>query len=288
MVATIQSSCPLDIVKSLAELAHAAKLATSAVVKDKEGDVELAEMYDRMHEKYLGRRPRHPSWKSVPVVRAMRRCCEFCEEHKLDPALFVAAQMATLADYCRSLPYGFQPGMLTSEKALGRYNAYVRRTGREFHRAAEDVLRTPETRLSDVLFEGEVSVGAYYCAAALTGTPVTWLEAVAAAHPGSEWRACEFGLQAAELTDRLRFVDYQRKHGDEWIARLKKSARLNAAVVVVDRYRYGLSEYLGLMGAFTWEALAIALIRVLGPRHRPQTYPSAPGVAWGAGRVAVS
>jgi len=263
-------------VRSLAEMAHAAsQRLTALAAKDQDGDDDLPKLYDLLYEKYLGRKPWKAAAQNAKTVRVLLQVAKFCDERKLDLAMYVAAQMVGLRDWLKTQKFGFGPTMLLGEKALARYNANVRKLDRKFHHAAEDAMSDSAKALREQVFEDELSIGAYICAAALKGTPVPLVDAVAAARLSGGWYTVAMGIHAPEVRQRAAYVVLCDRHREGWVKDLLNSARLNAAVAVADRYKPGLSSLLSFSGDLDWSAFADVIAQVVAT---PKQSAGMPGI----------
>lgn len=292
-----EASVRLQAVKSLAQVAVEAEraLAPDSRATDRDGDRDPAELYDRLYARYIGP-VRQSAKRSSRALRSILAAEKFCEENGLDLPMYIAAQMDALAAWSKTFvprgrrsPIGFQPTMLMGAKAAARYNQYLRRADRRFHRTDEATVDSPEKRMRETLYESELSVGAYYVAAALAGDPVTWEAACEAARPGFAWYALETRGVSPRREVRQQAVEISQRFDPEWITLVRRAARLYAASAIADRYRSGLSTHIGLRREFTWATFADLLVRVFsgaGSRQRTRTSPSmvshVPGCLWRA------
>lgn len=208
----------------------------------------LERIYDHQYREVFGRQPRRK--RSARNDAIFGRLLSLCVSEDIDPATFIAANMHGMREFVASSTYGFQPNMLSGERARGRYNAFIRQANRRYGRGLGDVLvgRTEVGKLRRTLVFDETAVGDLFVRYRWIGTPVTWSHAADLACASSLW--LDF--------DRRRGAQYQ-----DWLARLgekaldkeRKLSQLRAAVAVADGFRSGLSDLVGV-NDFSWDALA--------------------------------
>lgn len=261
--------------RSLSEVtAEVRKAQTAETWKDADGDAGMFDLYSRLFEKYMGKRFQARS--KLNVVRFMVAARVYCEEHKLDLALYVSAQMVSLRKWSTTTKFGFQPNMLMGNDALGRYNRFVRQLSRRFRHAAEDSMSSADKALREALFSDEFSIGAVMAAEAVNGKLVDIVAAVQSVVPSVAWRAVALGMKAGDAPGRKLHLDLLRNHGKPWMESALSLARLEAACAVADRYAPALSDRIGIgQSGFSWGHFA-KLIGVMYAREEASKFTPRP------------
>lgn len=234
---------------------------------------EIERIYDREYVLQFGRRsPRKDTPKNA---QTFTRLVYLFASEGIDPATYIAANMRAMRPFLERSSFGFQPNMLSGERARGRYNAFLRHANRRYKRGLADVAQvdTDVASLRRALVDGETDVGDLFVRARWSGTPLTWEEAVQDAEPNDDWLA----LYAEAGTT---FRRWSAMLGAKGLARERRLAQLQAAVAVADSFESEFSTRVGVT-EFSWEALADLIARTFEWTPRP-TYDLAgiPGGLW--------
>ena len=233
----------------------------------------LERIYDHMFEMHFGRKSKRRRSSRNDVV--FGRLLSLFLREGIDPATFIVANMVGLRDFALASPYGFQPNMLSGEKALGRYNAFIRRSNRRYRRGLGDVAdsKTEMGRLRTLLALDETDVGDEFVRSRWLGEAIDWWEAVERVAPSDVWVSVqtECGSEYQRLCAGLTA---------ETIARERTLASLKAAVSVVNGFAAGLADRIGVT-EFSWMALSDLIGRTFEP-PKPRSFDLAgvPGGMW--------
>lgn len=231
---------------------------------------QLERLYDELYRAHFGREPRRKRSHRNDVI--FGRLLSFMLTQEVDPTTFIAANMEMLREHCAHSPYGFQPNMLSGEKARARYNIYLRRANRRYRRGRADAFgSTTELGLFRLdLTVSESEVAGYYVHAGLSGDLVSWEDAIRASSPSKAWLDAQEG---------------RSKYGGTFdLAHERKLATLAAAVAVSESVATGLSTRIGF-DDWSWEAYRALVCRLFPPVERePADLRGVPGLVYGAGR----
>lgn len=228
--------------------------AEAAAAPERHAD-DLPRLYDELYRAQFGRRSRRKSTEKN--ARIFERVARMCGEEEIDPATFIAANMEMLADAEVLGRFGFQPNMLSGEKAKARYNIYLRRSNRRFRRGDLQGFKSA-TKLGELrehLWVSEYVVGEYFVRSAIVGEPVTWEAAIEHVRPYTEWEALR--LARGPLSRRWATC----LGGDEAVARELDLAQLKAAVMVAESLQTGLSNRVSCT-RWSWEKFAALATRL--------------------------
>ena len=252
---------------SIAEQLAQAERETSP---DRIDVTQLERLYDELHRQHFGKPSRRRRTHRNDVI--FGRLLSFMLTEEVDPTTFISANMEMLRERCANSPYGFQPNMLSGEKARARYNIYIRRANRRYHRGRADAFASTTAlgifRLELAVSEGEVA--GYYVHAGLSGDLVSWEEAIAASSPTQTWLDAQQGRSKYGTTFNL---DHERR-----------LATLTAAVAVSESVETGLSTRIGF-DDWSWEAYRTLVCRLFPPvEPAPVDLRGIPGLVYGAGR----
>jgi hypothetical protein len=266
--------------------AHAAERALSVdAAVDGEGDLSPVRLYSLLYAKVYGRSPTPRELGRPRLIRILAHLQQFCAAEGLDLATWLAAQLYCMRDAVQRLrfrgrPLGFQPNMLAGANARQRYNDYIQRMTRRMKRAEADSMEpgTALMALRSLLLEGEVAVGAYIVAGALGGCRVSLQDAIQRALPPAEWRVIFVRDEGSVgLRWRLRL-------GPDLLDKVKRAVRLRAAVIVLDRLRFGLSANLVVTDGWDWQSLGRVASEALRVRPKQSIQSKGRGgVVWRAG-----
>jgi len=242
---------------SIAERLH----ALEASIDEADEDETVEEAYARLYQEFFGRKPR--LGKSVQHARAFERVRELTSSGDIDASTYIAGNMWAMRDYADKLPYGFQPSMLSGEKALRRYHAYLGHLRRRYRhgRHSGKNTHTERGRLRRQLFEAEHEIAEWFVAGRIDGGDGTWDEAVDYVNPGPEWRAAN-GNRGGATYHKLCAV-----FGTKGLARERELATLRAACAIAEQHQHRLADRIGA-SAFDWPAFARLLQRIL-PKPEP-------------------
>lgn len=261
---SVASACQTDHLKldsrSLSE--HLALLLAQGSASP---DASLTELYDKLYQLHFGKRSyRKDSPRNRTLFAKLR---DFLDEEGLDAEVFMTANMMRMKEWASRARYGFQPNMLLGDKAVGRYNAYVRATNRRLRRATADAVnyKTDLGKLRGSLFRAEKSVATLFVSSFMVGEPVTWNRAAKKAEVCDEWVLLQLGPRLGGH----RYTELERKYGVAAVRREKSIAEFGAAVALADAHQAGLSSRIGCRdGDFTWPAFAALLARLFPVRER--------------------
>jgi hypothetical protein len=224
---------------SLAEQ-HAAAVAAAST--ERFDVTQLEKLYDALYLKHFGKRSRRKRSSRNDVL--FGRLLTFFVMDDVDPETFISANMAMLHDSCVGSRYGFQPNMLSGERARARHNIFIRRANRRYKRGRSDVFdsSTDLGRFRTTLSESEADVARCF----LT-YDVSWSDAVSLAEPPDLWLAVRRGAHRCAYD-----LDQE-----------KNLATLTAAVSVAEEFATGLSTRIGF-DRWSWEGFRV-LVRRLYP-----------------------
>lgn len=273
---------------SLSEALQAQEIS----LKPRSAIVQMPELYADLHRQHYGHAPlelttSHKVWTALQYVQSV------CEEHRLDPAVWITAQMHGMKKFLDEqqdtggdCPY-FMSNMLCGEKAKVRYNIYVCMSDRRYKRARADSFdsRTKLEGLFCELADDEERVGGYYVACVLAGEPEFWRVCIVAAEAGDKWRAVH---DMPGIAARRMFVELKGEHGSKMLDAAKKLATLRAAVAVAARYSFSLPDRISYREPFSWKSYAQLLARVCEHEHEREpvgVISGIPGIQWGVGDV---
>lgn len=226
----------------------------------------LEVLYGELYRAHFGRAPRLR--RSTRNDAIFGRLLAFLLKEEIDPTTFISANMEMLRESCERSTYGFQPNMLSGEKARARYNIYLRRANRRAKRGRADVFAgaTVLGQFRVALAVSEAEVASYFVHSGLSGSPVTWERAIDASSPSQEW------LDVRANVDRF--------HGAFDLAKERELATLTAAVAVSEEIATGLSTRIGY-DTWSWESYRTLVCR-LYPRtkRRKIDVSDVPGLSW--------
>jgi hypothetical protein len=251
-------------------LAERLVLAERAASPDRIDVTRLERLYDELYRAHFARPSRRKRSTRNDVV--FGRLLSFMLTNDIDPTTFIAANMEMLRDHCAGSVYGFQPNMLSGEKARARYNIYLRRANRRYRRGRADAFAssTELGRFRLDLMVSETEVASYYVHSGLSGSPVTWDAAIAASAPHASWLALYAGQSKF---DRVFDLECERE-----------LAVLAAAVAVAESVANGLSRRVGFED-WSWEAFRALVCRLYPPVELSELdLRGVPGVVYGGGR----
>lgn len=256
--------------RSLSELCDEAERAIATPSFDV---ASVERIYDHEFQQHFGKRSRRKSTPKNDLI--FSKLVHLCASEGIDPATFISANMRAMRDFVASSPYGFQPNMLSGERARGRYNAFVRHANRRYKRGLGDVAHTDSElgRLRRALASDETSVGELFVRSAWAGSPISWGDAIEMADPGSTW--LDFHSQRGGV-----FGVWEQRLGKPTLQREKRLAELRAAVSVANGFESDLADRIGV-ATFSWQALADLVVRTY-PQQARQVFDFAgiPGGLW--------
>lgn len=256
--------------RSLTELCCSAEEATQAPSHDV---ASIERIYDHEYLTHFGRRSRRKSTPKNDLI--FSRLVYLCASEDIDPATYIGANMRAMRAFVEASPYGFQPNMLSGDRARGRYNAFVRHANRRYHRALSDVAHvdTALGKLRRDLVFGETEVGELFVRSAWAGRPIEWWQAIERADPSSVW--LDFESQRGGV-----WTDWVGRVGAPRAQQEKQLARLRAAVAVANTFESDFADHVGVTD-FSWTALAEMVARTFpAPRREKLNLGGVPGAMW--------
>lgn len=236
--------------RSLSEL-----LAEAEVTLDDVRDGEsVEETYTRLHQEFFGRRPRHGA--SARHAKAFETVRNLPPE--IDRETYIAGNMWAMQAFAKESPYGFQPMMLSGERAMRRYHAYLGQMRRRFRhgRHTAKTSHTERGRLRRELFETEHEIAEWFVSARVAGKQTTWSDAVSYVNPGAVWTAAHKG-GPVDTYHRLCSV-----FGTQAVPREAVYATLRVACAIAEQYEHRLADRIGVR-VFDWPAFADLVARIL-------------------------
>jgi len=173
------------------------------------------------------------------LVRTLYRVQSFCAKEHIPLAAFIGANMHGLKGRLQDRRT-FQPNMLLGDKALVRYNIFVKKSESLLRVARANILDAQGEfgKLLQKLTTAEIAAGEDYVASFLVG------DKTSPPAPLPVTPFVPFGIAAQTVGQAL--------------------VRRRAMVYVLAQYRTGLGDYVGSNGEPTWEALAALLLRMFG------------------------
>lgn len=259
-------------------------------VVDTTGALDPVELYARLHEQYFGRRPSKRSLDTPRVRKTLHGLVPFCANAGVSIALYIGAQMHAMRMHgvhlkrVKGRVLGFQVNMLVGWRAMERYHIDESKAVGRFH-TTNAMVFSRRGFIGEVLERlslGEIAVGEYFIAAAVSGTPVTWSEAIVRTFPDKMW--CAFNCVLRDSGNDSLWTQYLRSSRIETLRKCWQVAVLQSAVFVTNGYRTGLAERVGLRGEFTWKGLAEFLLRTFGVREKAEALTLPRGIGelkWG-------
>jgi hypothetical protein len=240
-------------------------------------NTDIATLYDGLYQLHFGKKAhRRDTARNRALFTKLEKSLD---EKSLDAEVYITANMIRLKEWVKTARYGFQPNMLLGDKAVGRYNAYIRATNRRYSRATADAAnhRTDLGKLRGNLFRSEKSVATLFVASAQVGEPCEWVAAAEKAETCLAWTL----LQIGQAKGGEPYYAMLTKFGSAALAREKQIATFGAAAALAESYQPGLSHRVACHdGDFSWGAFA----KLIGRLYPPAPDNAAPlnlGTHWG-------
>jgi hypothetical protein len=232
--------------------------------------------YVRLYRDHFGRAPSPRSLQTKSSRTVFRKLVTLCQDHGVDPAAYMNAQMHTMRPYLESQAkktrkrVAFLPSFMSGGKAIRRYNLHVQAAMRRYGGSTVQTFSscTSFGRFRNMLFLTEREVGDVYVQGVLSrryggSFAEDWAKAADAAGAGPVWRRLRLATAGRFAADA-----FYRQYGEAQVKALVRLAELHAACDVADLYKQGACHVIGFRGAFSWEAFAKLLDRAFGDRAR--------------------
>lgn len=248
-----------DLTASWGELHSLSELLFAAEREiDTQRDRETVEdTYRRLYRDFFGRAPRHG--QSVMHERGFDAVKALPDD--VDRETYIAGNMWAMRDFANASRFGFQPMMLSGERAMRRYHAYLGRLRRRY-RCGKHTSNNTSNELGKVrrqLFEGEHAVAEWFVAGRVAGRVERWEDAVAYVSPSDVWTAAH-GYGPKRTYHRLCTTVGTRRLAAECAY-----ATLRAASAIAEQYQHRLADRIGVRG-FDWGAFADLIQTTVQPR----------------------
>lgn len=232
---------------------------------------DIAVLYCELLAKHYGRNLRANVVRSNrKMASALEWVSHYCEDNRIDPALYVTAQMHSMKPFLDRQRAGggritlFMPNMLRGDNAVRRFEAFIVNSRRHFKEASTDSFDR-ETEWGLVLAATraeEVEVAEDYVSRVVAGETTTWTEVADSMVRHPLWT----GLNRAEL-ETTRLLERQFGSGAFLILPL---VRLRVANAVASLYDWRYPRLIGVSGPFDWKPFA----ELMRERHaRPVAAP---------------
>ena len=207
---------------------------------------------------------------------ALARTYAMCLREDIDFPTYVAGNMWALRAFIEDKGFPFQATMLSGEKAMTRYHAYMKHRSRKYragcHHSSERESLMGEFRRN--LYTGEHAVAEEYVSWFVFCGEHAWDRAVRRVRPNRTWKDA--------ATRRGKWHAACEAFGKDRARQEKDFATLRAAAAVLESYAHGLSYRVSAqLGEHLWPRLAELIARLFPTQRRDYvSLPEISGTQW--------
>lgn len=224
----------------------------------------VPQLYDRLYVQVFGAKHK----RTVEDDALIDRAAGLCLKHGAAIDMFILANMIELRSWlAEQRRLNFRTTMLTTDKAVERYNRFIRRMHWRYRSSAASALGSMQWigSIRNAVFKDEAKIAELYIRCNLADDPIEWDDACALEEPGRMWR--EFHLGRGMNVQTVKTLFGRRRPEKE-----VELATLKAAWSVCESLRHRLPDRIGFT-EFGWPAL-LKLLRVVlrtsKKRRRPR------------------
>ena len=230
------------------------------------------EVFRSLFREFFGRPVRRISERNRTAIA---RAYALCLREQIDFSTYVAGNMWALRSFAEESRYGFQATMLSGDRALRRYHAYLGHRQRKYRAGSHDQSEGESEigALRRDLYVSEYSVAEEYTTWLRVTGHLDWDRAVQAGGPGDTWLAVQ--REGTRTWDSLI-----RSFGVDRVRKERVYASLRVAAAILDSHAHALSSRVTIEDPEEpfWSSLAELIVRLF-PCQEATQEPDLEGVS---------